>query len=85
MELTKSQLKEMIKQELMNEGPAYEYAKNIKNIEKKKEVFGMEVLDFIKLLKKKGLGKEGVKLAKLYRRHVTEFGLELKKLVRKLI
>ena len=71
--------------EQMNEGPAYEYEKITKDIEKKKEIFGKEVIKFVKLLKKKGLGDEGVEVAKLYTKYVTKFGLELKDLLRKLM
>ena len=69
----------------MNEGPAYEYAKITKDIEKKKEIFGMEVVKFVKLLKKKGLNDEGVEIAKLYNKYVTTFGLQFKKILRKLM
>ena len=69
----------------INEGPAYEYEKITKDIEKKKEIFGKEVIKFVKLLKKKGLGDEGVEVAKLYTKYVTKFGLELKDLLRKLM
>ena len=71
--------------EQMNEGPAYEYEKITKDIEKKKEIFGMEVVKFVKLLKKKGLKDEGVEVAKLYSKYVTKFGLEFKDLLRKLM
>jgi len=69
----------------VNEGPAYEYEKITKDIEKKKEIFGKEVIKFVKLLKKKGLGDEGVEVAKLYSKYVTKFGLEFKDLLRKLM
>ena len=69
----------------VNEGPAYEYEKITKDIEKKKEIFGMEVVKFIKLLKKKGLNDEGVEIAKLYNKYVTTFGLQFKKILRKLM
>ena len=79
-----SNMTEFEKEE-MNEGPAYEYEKITKDIEKKKEIFGKEVIKFVKLLKKKGLGNEGVEVAKLYTKYVTKFGLELKDLLRKLM
>ena len=69
----------------IDEGPAYEYAKITKDIEKKKEIFGMEVVKFVKLLKKKGLKDEGVEIAKLYNKYVTTFGLQFKKILRKLM
>ena len=42
MKLTKSNLKEMIK-EVLNEGPAYEYAKDVKQIEKTEKLKGKPV------------------------------------------
>ena len=79
-----SNMTEFEKEE-MNEGPAYEYEKITKDIEKKKEIFGMEVVKFVKLLKRKGLKDEGVEVAKLYSKYVTKFGLEFKDLLRKLM
>ena len=45
----------------------------------------MEVVKFVKLLKRKGLKDEGVEVAKLYNKYVTKFGLEFKDLLRKLM
>ena len=84
----KPSVTDLLKEEFggtINEGPAYEYEKITKDIEKKKEIFGMEVVKFVKLLKRKGLKDEGVEVAKLYSKYVTKFGLEFKDLLRKLM
>ena len=84
----KPSVTDLLKEEFggtINEGPAYEYEKITKDIEKKKEIFGMEVVKFVKLLKKKGLKDEGVEVAKLYSKYMTKFGLEFKDLLRKLM
>ena len=59
MKLTKSKLKEIIKEEIskenpINEGPAYEYAKYFRNIEKAQKLMDRSVGDLQKVLKKGG-------------------------------
>ena len=85
MKLTKSQLKEMIKQELMNEGPAYEYANHVKKIDKLYDAYWDSVKDFEKLLKSKGLKKEALTISAYYHKLVGKFDTIFKKLVSKLI
>ena len=72
-------------QQQMNEGPAYEYSKFIKKIEKSRDSFGKDVLNFYELLRKKGLNDEAHDLLDDYKKYVIKFGLKFKKLVRKLM
>ena len=75
MKLTKSKLKEIIKQEMksLNEGPAYEYSKTIKAIEHPYNVYWHSVNDLAMLLEEKGLKKEAVKLQKEFKNKVAGF------------
>ena len=81
MKLTKSQLKEMIREELMNEGPAYEYANYVKKIEKAENQQAKEVNNLVKLLQKKGLKKEATFLAGAYMKSMREFDDYIQKLM----
>mgnify|MGYP003652220202 FL=1 len=69
----------------INEGPAYEYSKFIKTIEKSKDSFGKDVLNFYELLRKKGLDDEAYALLDNYKNNVIKFGKEFKQFVRKLV
>jgi hypothetical protein len=69
----------------INEGPAYEYSKFIKQIEKSKDSFGKDVLNFYELLRKKGLDDEAYALLDNYKNNVIKFGKEFKQFVRKLV
>jgi hypothetical protein len=69
----------------VNEGPAYEYAKFIKKIEKSRDSFGKDVLNFYELLRKKGLDDEAHDLLDDYKKYVIKFGLKFKKFVRTLL
>ena len=71
--------------EQMNEGPAYEYAKYTKKIEKSRDSFGKDVLNFYELLRKKGLDDEAHDLLDNYKNNVIKFGLKFKKFVRTLL
>ena len=75
MKLTKSKLKEIIKQEMksLNEGPAYEYSKAIKAIDKYYTVYWHAVNDLAEILGDKGLKKEAVQLQKEYKNKVAGF------------
>jgi hypothetical protein len=84
MKLTKSQLKEMIKQELI-EGPAYEYANYLKAIEKTENLQAKAVNNFVKVLKKKGFPKEATNVAAMYMSNMRKFDDYLKELVNKLL
>ena len=72
-------------QQQMNEGPAYEYSKFIKKIEKSRDSFGKDVLNFYELLRKKGLDDEAHDLLDNYKNNVIKFGLKFKKFVRTLL
>ena len=69
----------------VNEGPAYEYAGIMKNIEKAENVQAKQVNNLVKLLQKKGLKKEASTLASTYMKSVRDFDSFLKKLERSLI
>jgi hypothetical protein len=71
--------------EQMNEGPAYEYSKFIKKIEKSRDSFGKDVLNFYELLRKKGLDDEAYDLLDNYKNNAIKFGTEFKKFVRTLM
>ena len=59
--------------EQMNEGPAYEYAKSTKNIEKSWKNTHKAVMGLVKELQKKGLKEEAFKIEKLIERVWSEF------------
>ena len=69
----------------VNEGPAYEYSKFIKKIEKSRDSFGKDVLNFYELLRKKGLDDEAYELLDNYKNNAIKFGTEFKKFVRTLL
>ncbi len=69
----------------MNEGPAYEYAKFVKKIDKQRDQVGKDTLKFVDLLRKKGLDDAADELLDSYKDNVITFGKDLKQLVRKLI
>ena len=57
----------------MNEGPAYEYARSTKNIEKSWKNTHKAVMGLVKELQKKGLKEEAFKIEKLIERVWSEF------------
>jgi len=69
----------------ISEGPAYEYSKFIKKIEKSRDSFGKDVLNFYELLRKKGLDDEAYELLDNYKNNAIKFGAEFKKFVRTLM
>ena len=69
----------------VNEGPAYEYRKPLKNIEKDLKNFSIEVLDFYELLRDKGLNKEADNLLKVYKKYIIGFNKDFKNFARKLM
>ena len=69
----------------INEGPAYEYAKPVKNIEKQLEKFAADNLNFYELLREKGQDKEASNFLKMYKRYIVGFTKDFKKFVRKLL
>ena len=87
-EIHKSSVTDTLKEEFgdtINEGPAYEYAGIMKNIEKAENVQAKQVNNLVKLLQKKGLKKEASTLASTYMKSVRDFDEFLKKLERSLI
>ena len=75
----------MIREEMLNEGPAYEYAKFVKKIDKQRDQVGKETLKFVDLLRKKGLDDAADDLLDSYKNNVITFGKDLKQLIRKLV
>ena len=59
--------------EQMNEGPAYEYAKSTKNIDKSWKNTHKAVMGLVKELQKKGFKDEAFKIEKLVERMWNEF------------
>ena len=59
--------------EQMNEGPAYEYAKYTKKIDKLYDAYWDSVKDFGRVLEKKGQGKLAKQLYMTYRKQVSKF------------
>ena len=77
---------ENIKQEFnLNEGPAYEYAKVLKSIEKGENIQAKAVNNFVKLLKKKGFPKEATNVAYTYMGTMRKFNDYLEELKGKLL
>ena len=69
----------------VNEGPAYEYANIVKNIEKAENKQAIEVNKLVKLLGKKGLKREATDLAAKYMRGMRDFKDFMTKMMRKLV
>ena len=75
-----------IKEEFnINEGPAYEYKKHSKKIEKSLKDLQKNYLDFYETLRKKGLTDAANDLLDSYKNNIIKFGLEVKKIMRKII
>ena len=87
MKLTKKRLKEIIKEEILNEGPAYEYSAELKKIsnlykdyQNTASRYWDAVNDFGRVLEKKGLKKQSKfligqskKLFMTYKKQVSGF------------
>ena len=71
--------------DFINEGPAYEYAGQMKRIEKSENLQAKEVNKLVKLLEKKGLKKEARDLAYEYMSGMRKFNTFLRKLESSLI
>ena len=77
---------ESIKDEFnLNEGPAYEYKKDIKNIDKSYKLHAKSVLNFYDKLRKKGLDKEASDFLDNYKKNIVDFTKKYKKNFRKLM
>ena len=69
----------------VNEGPAYEYANQVKKIERAENMQAKEVNNLVKLLGKKGLKREATDLASNYMKSMRNFNDFMKKMMRKLV
>ena len=73
------------KNELKEVGAAPQYKKFVKSIDKERDKVGKETLKFVDLLRKKGLGDAADDLLDSYKNNVVKFGVEVKKIMRKII
>jgi len=73
------------KQDSINEGPAFEYKKDIKNIDKSYKLHGKSILDFYDKLRKKGLDKEASNLLDAYKKNIVTFKKSYDKILSKLL
>jgi hypothetical protein len=75
-----------IKEEFnLSEGPAYEYRKHSKKIEKSLKDLQKNYLDFYETLRKKGLNDEASDFLDNYKKNVVDFTKKYKKDFRKLM
>ena len=73
------------KEDLKEVGAAPQYKKFVKSIDKERNKVGKETLQFVDLLRKKGLGDAADDLLDSYKNNIIKFGLEVKKIMRKII
>ena len=73
------------KEDLKEVGAAPQYKKFVKSIDKERDKVGRETLKFVDLLRKKGLNDAADDLLDSYKNNVIKFGLEVKKIMRKII
>ena len=71
--------------ENISEGPAYEYKKDIKNIDKSYKLHAKSVLNFYDKLRKKGLDKEASDLLDTYKKNYVTFKKQYDKIISKLL
>ena len=77
---------ESIKDEFnINEGPAFEYKKHAKNIDKSLKGLQKSYLDLYDSLRKKGLNDEAADFLDNYKKNVVDFTKKYKKNFRKLM
>jgi len=77
---------ESIKDEFnINEGPAFEYKKHAKNIDKSLKGLQKSYLDFYETLRKKGLNDEASDFLDNYKKNIVDFTKKYKKDFRKLM
>ena len=77
---------ESIKNEFnINEGPAFEYKKHAKNIDKSLKGLQKSYLDFYEVLRKKGLDDEASNFLDNYKKNIVDFTKKYKKDFRKLM
>ena len=73
------------KEDIKEVGAAPQYKKFVKSIDKERNKVGKETLQFVDLLRKKGLGDAADDLLDSYKNNIIKFGLEVKKIMRKII
>ena len=73
------------KDTLKEVGSAPQYKKFVKSIDKERDKVGRETLKFVDLLRKKGLTDAADDLLDSYKNNIIKFGLEVKKIMRKII
>ena len=73
------------KDTLKEVGAAPQYKKFVKSIDRGRDKVGKETLQFVDLLRKKGLGDAADDLLDSYKNNIVKFGLEVKKIMRKII
>ena len=77
---------ENIKNEFnLNEGPAFEYKKHVKNIDKSLKGLQKSYLDLYDSLRKKGLNREASDFLDNYKKNIVDFTKKYKKAFRKLM
>ena len=82
----KNKVLESIKDEFnLNEGPAYEYKKHSKKIDKSLKDLQKNYLDFYETLRKKGLNDEASDFLDNYKKNIVDFTKKYKKNFRKLM
>ena len=69
----------------VNEGPAYDYAKQWDNVKKTYGAFWDSVHDLESLLNSKGMGRDAKKVNQLYKKNVEGFYKYIYKLIGKLM
>jgi hypothetical protein len=69
----------------INEGPAFEYKKHAKNIDKSLKGLQKSYLDFYEVLRKKGLDDEASNFLDNYKKNIVDFTKKYKKDFRKLM
>jgi len=69
----------------LQEGPAYDYGKSLKAIEKAENLQAKAVNNFVKILKKKGFPKEATNVASMYMVQMRKFDEYMKELADKLL
>ena len=73
------------KQDTIKEGPAYEYKKDIKNIDKSYKLYGKSILNLYDKLRKKGLNDEASDLLDTYKKNIVSFKKNYDKILKKLL
>ena len=73
------------KDTLKEVGAAPQYKKFVKSIDKERNKVGKQTLQFVDLLRKKGLTDAAADLLDSYKNNIIKFGLEVKKIMRKII